>query len=214
MNKRENKHIVLIGDSIFDNAEYVDQGDSVIEQLQMNISKDCKATLIAIDGDITSDVYAQLALLPVDTTHAFLSIGGNDALRIVNVLLLPTSTVGEAMEIFTEIRLEFQNRYRELISQIKQKVDQLIICTIHDNVPGIESRALTALALFNEIILKEAISKGASIIDLRLLCHEKEDYSPISPIEPSKQGSRKIVEQIVKITNEHDFRHPSSVIYK
>lgn len=207
------KHIILIGDSIFDNASYVDQGDSVIDQLKANLPKNCKATLIAVDGDTTTDVYSQLDLLPEDTTHGFLSIGGNDALRVVNVLLQPISTVGEAMETFTEIRLDFQNRYRELITQIKQKVDQLIICTIHDNVPGIEPRSLTALALFNEIILKEAISMGASIIDLRLLCHEKEDYSPISPIEPSKQGSRKIVEQIVKITNEHDFKHLSSVIY-
>lgn len=211
---RELNHMVLLGDSIFDNAGYVDQGDSVIEQLNASLSNKFKATLLAVDGDITSDVYAQLDLLPVDTTHAFLSIGGNDALRIVNILQQPTSTVGEAMEVFTKIRLDFQKRYRKLIIQTKKKVDQLIICTVHDCVPEIEPRSLTALSLFNEIILKEAFSIGVSVIDLRLLCNEKEDYSAISPIEPSGQGARKIVEQIVKITKEHHFKSSTSVIYK
>ena len=30
----KSKHIVLLGDSIFDNAGYVDEGESVIEQLK------------------------------------------------------------------------------------------------------------------------------------------------------------------------------------
>ena len=208
-----NNHIILLGDSIFDNAGYVGSGESVIEQLQANLPEDCKATLLAVDGDITSDVYSQIDLIPDDTTHAFLSIGGNDALRIVNVLQESVSTVGEAMEIFTEIRLDFQNRYRELITQIKQKVDKLVICTVHDSVPDFEPRALTALTMFNEIILKEAFAINASVIDLRLLCNEKEDYSIISPIEPSGQGARKIVEQIVKVTTEHDYKINAPLIY-
>ena len=209
-----NNHIVLIGDSIFDNAGYVGSGESVIEQLQANITVGCNATLLAVDGDITSDVYLQIDLLPDDTTHAFLSIGGNDALRIVNVLQEPVSTVGEAMEVFTEIRLDFQKRYRELITQIKQKVDKLIICTVHDSVPDFEQRALTALSMFNEIILKEAFAINASVIDLRLLCNEKEDYSTISPIEPSGQGARKIVKQIINITNQHEFASSIPHVYK
>ena len=48
--------------------------------------------------------------------------------------------------------------------------------------------------MYNEIILKEAFAINASVIDLRLICNEKEDYSTISPIEPSGQGARKIVE--------------------
>ena len=210
----EMKHIALLGDSIFDNAEYVDKGDSVIEQLNVNLPINHKATLFAVDGDITSDVNAQLVLLPTDITHAILSIGGNDALRIVSVLQQPSSTVGESMQVFTKIRLDFQKRYRDLIIKIKQKVNNLVICTVHDCVPDIEPRALTALALFNEIILKEAFSIGLSVIDLRLLCNEKGDYSTVSPIEPSRQGAKKIVEQVVKIIQEHDFNKSTSNIYK
>ena len=38
------KHIVLIGDSIFDNGGYVDESDSVIEQLNRKLPENTKAT--------------------------------------------------------------------------------------------------------------------------------------------------------------------------
>ena len=50
------KHIVLIGYSIFDNGGYVDEGDSVIEQLNLKLAENTKATLLAVDGDVTDDV--------------------------------------------------------------------------------------------------------------------------------------------------------------
>ena len=67
------KHIVLLGDSIFDNADYVDAGDSVLDCLQGILPSDYKATLLAVDGDITDDVYSQLDKLPSDVTYAFLT---------------------------------------------------------------------------------------------------------------------------------------------
>ena len=64
MKGMEPKHIVLIGDSIFDNGGYVDEGDSLIEQLNRKLPENTKATLLAVDGDVTNDVYA-----PVSYTH-------------------------------------------------------------------------------------------------------------------------------------------------
>ncbi len=209
------KHIVLIGDSIFDNASYVGLGESVIDLLTHTLPQDAhQSTLLAVDGDITTEVYEQLKHLPNDTTHAFLSIGGNDALRVVDVLEQSTSTVGSAMETFTEIRLDFQKRYRDLINVINQRVEKFIICTVHDCVPGIEPRSLTALALFNEIILKEAFSLGISVLDLRLLSNEEADYSTISPIEPSAQGGKKITACMAEILKSHDFNQKGSCIFK
>ena len=50
----------------------------------------------------------------------------------------------------------------------------------------------TALAPFNDVILREATAHGLSVLDLRLVCDEPGDYSTVSPIEPSAQGGRKI----------------------
>ncbi len=207
------KHIVLLGDSIFDNSGYVDAGDSVLDCLQGILPPDYKATLFAVDGDITDDVYSQLDKLPSDVTYGFLSIGGNDALRIINVLNEPISTVGDAMNAFSEIRKDFSDKYKKLISIIHNKVDKLVVCTIHDSIPDFEQRALTALAFYNEIILKQAVAKKLPILDLRLLCNERKDYSTTSPIEPSKFGAKKIANSICTIVLQHDFSHANSTIY-
>jgi hypothetical protein len=43
-------HIVLLGDSIFDNAAYVPGEPPVIEQLRAHLPKNWQATLLAVDG--------------------------------------------------------------------------------------------------------------------------------------------------------------------
>lgn len=208
------KHIVLIGDSIFDNAGYVDDGDSVIEQLNRKLPENTKATLLAVDGDVTDDVYAQLESLPSDTTHVFISCGGNDALRIISILNKPVESVGHAMDVFTDVKNQFETRYSKMVSAVRNKVEKVTICTVHDSVPEYTERALTALSMFNEVILKEAFRINAPLIDLRLACNEAQDYSPVSPIEPSKHGAKKISDLIIKVTEEHNFSVNKSSIYK
>ncbi|MDH3639394.1 MAG: SGNH/GDSL hydrolase family protein, partial [Gammaproteobacteria bacterium] len=68
----------------------------------------------------------------------------------------------------------------------------VVCCTVYDRIPGLEYEALTALSLFNEVILREALRLKIPIIDLRLICTERGDFSELSPIEPSKQGGDKI----------------------
>ena len=208
------KHIVLIGDSIFDNGGYVDEGDSVIEQLNLKLAENTKATLLAVDGDVTDDVFAQLEKLPSDTTHTFVSCGGNDALRIASVLNKRVESVGHAMDVFTEIKDQFEERYSRMIRAVCNKVENVTICTVHDSVPEYTERALTALSMFNEVILKEAFRVNAPVIDLRLVCNEVEDYSPVSPIEPSKHGAKKISDLIVKVAEDHNFNLNNSSVYK
>ena len=72
-------HVILLGDSIFDNARYVPDRPPVIEQVRMSLPAGWKATLLARDGHVTSDVPAQLSGLR-EPSHLFLSVGGNDAL--------------------------------------------------------------------------------------------------------------------------------------
>ena len=52
-------HVVLAGDSIFDNAAYVERGQSVIEQLLAKANNDFDSTLVAVDGSITSELAHQ-----------------------------------------------------------------------------------------------------------------------------------------------------------
>ena len=138
------KHIVLVGDSIFDNAPYVDEGDSVIEQLSSWLPEDSKCTLLARDGDVTSQVNDQLRHLPSDTTHLIISCGGNDALQNVGQLLEPVTDAGEAFDLFSEIRRSFQQTYIRMLFSCKQKVSNLTVCAVYDSVPGIDEREFTS----------------------------------------------------------------------
>ena len=52
-------HLVLLGDSILDNAAYTNGGPDVVTQVRGLLPKPWKASLLAIDGSTTNDVPAQ-----------------------------------------------------------------------------------------------------------------------------------------------------------
>lgn len=72
--------IALLGDSIFDNALYVGDSESVSDLL-LSLKPDLELELLAVDGDVTTDVFKQLSKLPASADYVFVSCGGNDALR-------------------------------------------------------------------------------------------------------------------------------------
>jgi len=70
-------HIVLLGDSIFDNKVYVGiNGKDVIAHLRNSLPDDWQATLKAVDGSIIENVSEQLLDLPAVATHFVISVGG------------------------------------------------------------------------------------------------------------------------------------------
>ena len=206
-------HAVLLGDSIFDNAVYVPGKPSVIEQLRENLPADWKATLLAVDGNVTVDVQHQLRRLPDDATHLIVSCGGNDALRHASILNQSAGSVAEVLMHFTSIRTSFQQTYRQMIKILTGLNRHPAVCTVYDCVPGMEGSPMTALAMFNEIILREAFIAKIPVIDLRLICDEPGDYSEISVIEPSAAGGEKIVKAIVRLLTGHKFESKQSIIY-
>ncbi len=207
------KHLVLVGDSIFDNASYVGNNESVTDILSSIIGSESKVTLLAVDGDVTTDVRSQLNKYPESATHLFISCGGNDALRQIDVLNKSVSSVGEAIEIILKIVEIFRCNYQAMLEIVLKKNTNVALCTVYNSIPDISERALCVLALFNEIILFEAISNKLPVIDLRVLCCEAGDYSEISPIEPSGQGGVKIANKIKHLVECHNYRVPESRVY-
>ena len=206
-------HLVLLGDSIFDNASYVPGNPPVIEQLRSRLPPHWQATLLAVDGHVTEDVFGQTSRLPEDASHLVISCGGNDALAYGNLLYEPAKSVAEVLQRLTRIRWEFQISYREMLGDVLGLGKPTAVCTVYDTIPGFEPSALTALALFNEIILREAFSTDVPVIDLRLTFTDAADYSVLSPIEPSAAGGEKIVAAICRLLNDHDFSRTYSAVY-
>lgn len=206
-------HIVLLGDSIFDNERYVPDRPPVIEQLRRSLPPGWRASLLAVDGDVVGDVSAQLERLPHDATHLFVSAGGNDALGEITILGESVSSVGDALELLRDVQVRFHDEYRKMLRLLCAAGKPAAVCTIYDAIPGLSLAELAALAVFNDVILREAFQAGVPVIDLRLLCDQPGDYSPLSSIEPSLAGGSKISRAIAELATNHDFGSRRTVIY-
>ena len=206
-------HVVLLGDSIFDNASYVPGGPPVIEHLRKTLPVGWQATLLAVDGGVTIDVPAQLARLPADATHLFISVGGNDALRQSDILHESARSITEVLARFADIQAGFRRDYWQMLQRVLSYDKPTVVCTVYDSIPGLERSAMTALSVFNDVILREAFAAKVPVIDLRLVCNEAADYSVVSPIEPSVAGGEKIVRAIVSVVTEHNFTVHRSAVF-
>lgn len=199
-------HIVLLGDSIFDNAAYVPGGPDVVTQLRDVLPAGWEATLAAVDGAVITDVARQIPRISRAATHLVLSVGGNDALGHVDILERPARSVAEVLDLLADISGRFGARYRAMLSALLRLDLPVVVCTVYDGAlpePALQRRASTALTVFNDAILRTAFDHGADVIDLRRICAEPGDYA--NPIEPSVQGGAKIAQAIAQaVVRERD----------
>ena len=191
-------HVVLLGDSIFDNAAYVRGGPDVVTQLQDMLPAGSHATLLAVDGDVTAGVVYQLERLPADATHLVLSVGGNDALGHVGLLARPARVGAEVLEWFADAVDAFEREYTRLLDHIVGLGLPLVVCTIYNGNLDASQRhaARAAVAIFDDAIQRAARARGLPVIELRFVCTEPADYA--NPIEPSVQGGAKIAGSIAR----------------
>jgi hypothetical protein len=193
-------HVVLLGDSIFDNAAYVAAGASdVVRQVCQRLPHGSRATLVAVDGSTTRDVRDQLRRLPADATHLVVSAGGNDALHNSDFLTQSARSTAEALLGLADIADLFERGYLAMLAEVLARGLPTAICTIYyPRFPevGLQRMAVAALAVFNDCIIRAAFAHGLSLIDLRFICTEAGDYA--NPIEPSARGGEKIARAIVE----------------
>jgi len=206
-------HAVLLGDSIFDNALYVPQGEPVIQQLRERLPRDWQATLLAVDGSVIAGVSNQVRELPEDATHLVVSTGGNDMLGFSALLEAPARSAAEVYRDLAEARDTFRTDYRAMLAVLRELRKPVLLCTVYDSIPGLTREAVAALSVFNDVILRVAIEARWPVLDLRAICSEARDYSSLSPIEPSEIGGAKIANAIAQALRSHDFRRTETVIY-
>ena len=205
---------MLLGDSIFDNAAYVRGGPDVIAQVKAKLGTTSKATLLAVDGSVTTDVRNQLRKLPSNATHLIVSAGGNDALGHTDILDARSKSTADTLEKLAEIAADFEHRYAAMLNNILAAKKPTAISTIY--YPRFPDRRLqrlsvTALTVFNDAILRLGFAAGIPILDLRLICNEDADYA--NAIEPSSHGGEKIARVIVGLVNHHDFTQRRAQVY-
>jgi lysophospholipase L1-like esterase len=189
-------HIILLGDSIFDNGVYVPGDPDVVKQLREVLPKGWTASLLAVDGAITRSVAGQLTRVPDDATHLVVSVGGNDALGESHILSSSVRMVGEGVAMLADAQERFARNYADMLRSVLALELPTALCTIYDTPPSAPNHRIirTALAVFNDVITRAAFGEGLPLIDLRLICSQEGDYA--NPIEPSAQGGLKMARAI------------------
>jgi hypothetical protein len=207
-------HIVLLGDSIFDNKSYVGYGGKdVVTHLREMLLNGWQATLKAIDGSVVEGVSRQL-FETADATHFIVSVGGNDALLNAEILEMRANSAAEVFNELAKRQSVFERQYVEMLRNVLSKNVPTAVCTIYyPNFPDavMQKLAVTALASFNDVIIRHAVLNKLPLLDLRLICNEASDYA--NPIEPSDTGGRKIAGKILELVTKHDFSNSKTTVY-
>lgn len=198
-------HLVLLGDSIFDNAQYTGGGPDVATQVRKLVPPGWGVSLLAVDGSTTANIPDQVQRLPKEATHLVLSVGGNNALTEASRLGIsffnfPSTRTSKALDTLADVSNDFESQYRSAIDACLQSGLPLGVCTIYNGCfPDKSYQRIASLALmvFNDVILRVAIERGLQVIDLRLICTQPADYA--NPIEPSSIGGEKIAKAIVAL---------------
>ena len=211
-------HIVLLGDSIFDNGSYVDFGEQdVPNQIRSLVGHNYKITNLAVDGHKIRHVKNQLKNLPEDATNIFVSIGGNDGLGYLSIFHNRVNTVGDALQKMYRVGNDFKSKYSEMVDLVLSYNIPTSFCSIYyprfdarslnrvqsymsviQNGRDIQEMVMAAETTFNDVITYEIFKRKIPLIDLRVLCDDDEDFA--NPIEPSSIGGMKIAKVINKIT--------------
>lgn len=206
------RHVVLAGDSIFDNTKYAEPDFSVFDLFEVAVPADTRCSMIAVDGATIEGLDNQMNRLPKDTSHLFISCGQKDAEKIA--ILLNDSDESRFGGMIVEAAHEYTTLYHTVLQKATNLVKNVVICTVCYNSHGVNSFITTARALINEVILREAHDLGMPVMDLSAMLNEPTDFSKVSENEISEYGGRKIVLLMEDILKHHDFNGGHSIMYK
>jgi lysophospholipase L1-like esterase len=181
-----NNKVILMGDSVLNNSNYVSSGKSVANILKRKTSNILN---VSKDGATINDLYSQLDKIPIDSnsaeTYIFISAGGNDILNKRSNL-----TSVEITNLFNTY-MEFLKAFRTKLGSTKLNIMNLYLPAN----PRYQSYK-KQIDLWNELINKSSngIGEMYNVIDLNSVLKSPNDF--VYDIEPSELGSEKIANLI------------------
>ena len=180
------RHLVLLGDAL----QNTDLGSGEIEgALVPRPRNPWKLTVLQATQRLAR---GHVREIPEDATHVVISIEGAWAIEASGLLQGGTHTISEALETLCTAADEFEGILTGMIAAARETGLPTVVCTLvparYAN-PAAHRVASTALAIFNDRVLRRAIAAGLHIVDLRLVCDEDGDYASETLL--SRAGVRK-----------------------
>jgi lysophospholipase L1-like esterase len=182
----ERNNIVLIGDSILNNSNYVSSEKSVYNILK---TKTQNVFNFAKDGATINDCYSQLDKIPLKLnkteTYVFISAGGNDILNKRGQL-----TSAEIIKLF--------NDYMQFVKSVRVKLGSAKINILNLYMPSNPryQSYKSSIEQWNKLIKEYSSKIGEmyTVINLDTLLTSPKDF--VYDIEPSEIASQKIANVI------------------
>ena len=209
--QRENYKISCLGDSVFQNKDYVGINESVEDMLADIATKNNSLSLIlAQDNAQIKSVYSQIKILQDqknwngENNYIFLSVGGND---IVNNFYpisnnhknyIASTLVSHKRE---EINKIFR-KYIELVEKLREDFPEskIVLSTVYYPKDDQYTKFHNVIKYWNQSVIdySKLYPKNVyKVLRTDKLVKEPEDFTHF--IEPSALGGEKIVEGIKKI---------------
>jgi len=187
-NKKDDNTIILIGDSILNNTNYIlNQGKSVPDLIK---TEHPNTYLFAKDEAVISDCNSQIEQISnennTEKTYIFVSAGGNNILNNRNNMSKPI------------IDSLFQ-QYSTLIYSLKNKLPKAKIVLLSLYHP-FDSRFKTMYPFidqWNSLLFKFAETNNLKVIHTNKLLSVDSDFT--NAVEPSEIGSKKIADAILEL---------------
>ena len=183
--------IVLLGDSIFKNDQYVSDGKSVHQLLSERTNG--KTICLAKDHALTANVYDQVNLIPEylnsTTTTIFLSVGGNDILSNAQNNTNNTQFLSTVFD-----------SYKSLVKFIQSQFPKanIVLCDIYYPNNSKYKQYYSIIDQWNIMVqtfARDPKNRISGVFKISSILAKPEDF--IHEIEPSSVGSQKIVDAIL-----------------
>jgi len=178
------RHLALLGDAL----QNIDLGEGTRESALVPQPRNpWKLTVLEVPEQ------GPVRAIPRDATHVGIALDGGWAIETSGLLKGGAKSIHGALETLASAADEFESVFTRLIEAALEAGLPTIVCTL---VPARhlelsqQQVAATALAIFNDRILKRAFAAGLSIVELRLVCDEDGDYASETLL--SRSGVRKV----------------------
>ena len=180
------RHLVLLGDALHN----IDMGEEPETVLVPRPRNPWKLTVLEPPQLLQR---RPVRAIPSEATHIGICVDGGWAIETSGLLKRGAQSISDALDSLAAAADQFEEAFARLIAAAVEAGVPTIVCTL---VPARHQEALrrrvaaTALAIFNDRILRSASAAKLSIVDLRLVCDEDGDYASETLL--SRAGVRKV----------------------
>lgn len=181
------RHLVLLGDALQNMDLGKGQAESTLVPRPRN---PWKLTVLQAPEVLRK---SHIRAIPAQATHIGICVDGGWAIETSGLLRGDAQSVRGTLDALASAADEFESIFARLIAAAKETGLPTIVCTLVPAryVDPVQERvAATALAIFNDRILRRAFAERLSIVELRLVCDEDSDYASETLL--SHAGVRKV----------------------